>query len=199
MSELSIVIRTANCRDTLGECLAGLARQTFRDFELIVVDSGSRDGTAEAARAAGARVLSVPAGSFTYGGTLNLGCREARGRFLASLSAHSLLMEPTVLDRLLAALRTRKRWPRRPAGRPSGSRGTPSGSSATWACPTPSRSSGASCGRRLPFPRSGARTRNGRPSTWTGGMPRSASSPPASGTASTGTGATTCASTATTC
>jgi glycosyltransferase involved in cell wall biosynthesis len=105
MTELSIVIRTHNCRDTLRECLACLAAQTYRGAELIVVDSGSTDGTAEAARAGGARVLSVSGSAFTYGGTLNRGFAAASGRFLCSLSAHSLFLEPTFLERLVAALR----------------------------------------------------------------------------------------------
>lgn len=105
MSELSIVIRTRNCRAVLRECLDCLARQTYRDAEWIVVDSRSADGSAETARAAGARVISVLPAAFTYGGALNLGFAEAKGRFLCSLSAHALFMEPTVLERLVAALR----------------------------------------------------------------------------------------------
>ncbi len=105
MNELSILIRTFNCRDLLRECLACLDRQTYRDVERIVVDSGSADGSAEVAAAGGARVLSVSSSAFTYGGALNLGFASAKGRYLCSLSAHSLLQEPTVLERLVGALK----------------------------------------------------------------------------------------------
>lgn len=106
MSDLSVIIRTYNCREMLRECLASLDRQTFRGVEKVVVDSGSTDGTAEEAAAAGARVLAVAAGAFTYGGALNRGCASASGRYLCSLSAHSLLLEPTLLERLVRALKT---------------------------------------------------------------------------------------------
>ena len=50
---LSAVIISKNAATQLGACLASLA---FAD-EVLVVDSGSSDGTADLARAAGARVL----------------------------------------------------------------------------------------------------------------------------------------------
>lgn len=106
MTELSIVIRTRNCREMLRECLGRLGEQTYRGAELIVVDSGSTDGTAEAARAGGARVLSISGAAFTYGGSLNKGFEAASGRFLCSLSAHSLFLEPTLLERLTGSLRS---------------------------------------------------------------------------------------------
>ncbi len=105
MNDVSLIIRTWNCRDVLRECLAGLDRQTFRDFERIVVDSGSTDGTVETARTAGARVVCLPPGSFTYGDTLNRGFREAQGAVLGALSAHSVFLDPEALGRLVATFR----------------------------------------------------------------------------------------------
>lgn len=43
----SIIIPAYNCVQYIGECLASLQRQSFVDFEVIVVDDGSTDGTAE--------------------------------------------------------------------------------------------------------------------------------------------------------
>jgi len=44
---LSVVIVNWNGRHLLGPCLDALRRQTFRDFEIILVDNASRDGSAE--------------------------------------------------------------------------------------------------------------------------------------------------------
>ncbi len=41
----SVVIPTYNRKHTLRQCLAALARQDYADYEVIVVDDGSRDGT----------------------------------------------------------------------------------------------------------------------------------------------------------
>lgn len=43
----SIVVPAYNCEQYISECLASLQGQDFRDFEVVVVDDGSTDGTAE--------------------------------------------------------------------------------------------------------------------------------------------------------
>jgi len=105
MKEVSIVIRTWNCRDTLEACLMCLARQRFRDFEVIVVDSGSTDGTAERAAREGVRLLRISRAEFSYGGALNLGFAVAETPVVGALSAHSLLLNPDALGRMAATLK----------------------------------------------------------------------------------------------
>ena len=67
-----------------------LGRSAWEFVEIVVVDDGSRDGTAEAARAAGARVLANP-GNRGKGYTVRHGMLEATGEWLlftdADLSA----------------------------------------------------------------------------------------------------------------
>lgn len=46
---ISVIVPTYNAEKTLGACLSSLQESTFKDFELIVVDDGSRDGTADIA------------------------------------------------------------------------------------------------------------------------------------------------------
>ena len=47
MPRVSVIVLNWNGRDLLRECLKSLARQDFRDFEAIVVDNGSTDGSRE--------------------------------------------------------------------------------------------------------------------------------------------------------
>lgn len=47
--KFSIIIPAYNAEKYLGECLKSLEAQTFQDFEIVIVDDGSKDGTGEIA------------------------------------------------------------------------------------------------------------------------------------------------------
>lgn len=47
MPKVSVIIPTLNRKDELKECLNSLINQNFSDFEIIVVDDGSKDGTGQ--------------------------------------------------------------------------------------------------------------------------------------------------------
>jgi len=44
-TQVSIIITCYNAREVIGPCLKSLQEQTFRNFEVIIVDDGSNDGT----------------------------------------------------------------------------------------------------------------------------------------------------------
>ncbi|HVL96543.1 MAG TPA: glycosyltransferase family 2 protein [Solirubrobacteraceae bacterium] len=98
----SVVIRVRDEAAALGELLARLARQTL-PHELVVVDSGSRDGSPEAAAAAGARVIGIAASEFTFGGALNRGTAAASGDVVVALSAHAFPRDDGWLERMAAS------------------------------------------------------------------------------------------------
>lgn len=59
MPRVSVVVPVRNRRDLLARMLDGLEAQTFRDFEVLVVDDGSTDGCGDEARSRLLRELDV--------------------------------------------------------------------------------------------------------------------------------------------
>jgi GT2 family glycosyltransferase len=84
---ISVIVLSWNGRDLLRDCLRSLAAQTFRDFETLVVDNGSSDGTAEmvVAEFPEVRLLrQVENTGFCHGN--NLAFAEAGGELLVLLN-----------------------------------------------------------------------------------------------------------------
>lgn len=90
--KVAIVIRAKNEARDIGDTLAAIAAQTtIPPPDVIVVDSGSTDGTLDIVRRSPARLIEIPPASFTYGRALNIGIAAAAGAdVVVSLSAHSL-------------------------------------------------------------------------------------------------------------
>jgi rhamnosyltransferase len=98
---ISIIIPTKNAGPRFARVLHALAAQDEpRPRELIVVDSGSTDGTVALAENAGARLYHLPADKFTHGRARNLGAAAATGDVLVFLVQDAEPAEPGWLRRL---------------------------------------------------------------------------------------------------
>jgi rhamnosyltransferase len=84
LAKVSVVVPTLNAGPEFEELLEKISIQEG-DFEreVIVVDSGSTDGTVELARRYGARVHQIRKEEFNHGATRNLGVSLARGEYVA--------------------------------------------------------------------------------------------------------------------
>jgi glycosyltransferase involved in cell wall biosynthesis len=89
MPRVSVVIPTYNRRDLVREAIASATAQSYADFEVIVVDDGSADGTAEVVRQfAGIRYVCQP--NRGVSAARNAGAALARGELLAFLDSDDL-------------------------------------------------------------------------------------------------------------
>ena len=106
---LSIIIPCLNESQGISYALTALAPLRKRGAEVIVVDGGSRDGTAERARPHADTVISAPRGRASQ---MNTGAARARGEILLFLHADTLL--PDAADALVVdgLKRTRRGWGR---------------------------------------------------------------------------------------
>lgn len=83
----SVVVVSYNGRRYLERCLDALLRQTYANMEVVFVDNGSSDGSAELVRAGYPAVRVIEAGEnlgFARGN--NLGIRASRGALVATLN-----------------------------------------------------------------------------------------------------------------
>jgi len=108
---ISVVIPVKDGGADLVRCLDAIRGQVVGDdVEVVVVDSGSRDGSAELARSRGARVHEIPASEFGHGRTRNLGAELAGGEVLVFTSQDAYAAEETWLARLVAPLESGVRF-----------------------------------------------------------------------------------------
>lgn len=98
MPEISVIVVNWNGKHFLEECLSALRRQTFRDFETILVDNGSQDGSVEYIRAQfpEVRLVALPDNLGFTGGNI-AGYELAGGELIVLLNndteAHSGWLE----------------------------------------------------------------------------------------------------------
>lgn len=105
---VSLIIRAFNEEEHIARLLTGVLQQSVRPREILLVDSGSTDATLSIAQQFPVRVLRLARSRFSFGRSLNLGCRAARGEFLVFASAHVYPLFQDWLEQLLAPFRDRR-------------------------------------------------------------------------------------------
>jgi GT2 family glycosyltransferase len=101
----SVVMPAYNAADTVADAISSVLAQTDEDFELIVVDDGSTDGTSsEVGRfARDSRVRYVRQANAGLAATRNRALADAKGRYASFLDSDDLLM-PSYLATMRATL-----------------------------------------------------------------------------------------------
>lgn len=98
----SIIVRCYNEADHIGKLFHGLGAQSIQDFEIVLVDSGSTDGTVEIAQEFGVEeIVYIDPEEFSFGRALNYGCEAADGELCVIASAHVYPRRDDWLKRLL--------------------------------------------------------------------------------------------------
>lgn len=100
---VSVLIPAYNRADTIGATLDSLVQQTYPNTEIVVVDDGSRDGTAAVVARYGDRVRYVYQSNRGLAAARNRAQQESRGRLLAWLDADDVC-EPERLAVQVACL-----------------------------------------------------------------------------------------------
>jgi GT2 family glycosyltransferase len=101
----SVIVVSYNSRQDLPACLDSIQAQLTAEDELIVVDNGSTDGSAELVRERYPAIRLLCGANDGYAGGNNRGARAAQGEYLVLLNPDTTLL-PGALNALIAPLET---------------------------------------------------------------------------------------------
>ena len=110
--KVSVVIPSYNAGDSIKDLLLALqAQEKIGTIEIVVVDSESKDGTADRAEALGAKVIRIKQSDFSHSYARNLGAEHASGDYLLFMTQDAMpngslwicgLMQPVMTDGVVA-------------------------------------------------------------------------------------------------
>src|SRR5688572_16824606 len=106
MPTVSVVIPLYNARDVILETVQSVLAQTWKDYEIVVIDDGSTDGSGEVARAFGPAFRYVRQENRGVARARNRGIEESTGTYIALLD-HDDLWHPTKLEKQVTVLARR--------------------------------------------------------------------------------------------
>lgn len=104
MSNVTVVIPNLNGMKYLDGCLNSLREQTYRDFETILIDNGSSDGSADFVkeRFPEVRLVRFPRNT-GFCRAVNTGIRESRGEYVVLLN-NDTVCRPSFLKELVSGM-----------------------------------------------------------------------------------------------
>jgi len=103
---ISIIIRCKDEEEAIGRTLDKIFGQEIDlSYEVILVDSGSTDGTLEIVQKYPVCLFRIPPESFSFGYALNYGIERAEGDIIVNISAHCIPVNDKWLSELTLPLR----------------------------------------------------------------------------------------------
>ena len=100
---VTVIMRSKNSVGVIGQALAALYSQDYRDFELLVVDSGSTDRTLDIVRKYPCRLIQIEAKSYYPGAVLNMAIEKAQGDIIVFQNSDAIPLTPCALSCLVGA------------------------------------------------------------------------------------------------
>jgi Glycosyltransferases involved in cell wall biogenesis len=103
MPKVSVIITVYNIAQYLSEAIDSVLKQSFKDFEIIIVDDGSIDDTREVVNKYLERDLRI---NYIYqenkgpGAARNTGIKAAKGQYVAFLDGDDVLTQESLAERI---------------------------------------------------------------------------------------------------
>lgn len=99
-NKISVIIRTYNEKKHIKDVLESLSKQTYTNYEIIIVDSGSNDGTLEIINKYNIKLVSINKEDFNYSYASNIGIKKSTGDIVCFLSGHSVPVNKDYLEKM---------------------------------------------------------------------------------------------------
>lgn len=107
-TSVSLLIRALNEAEHLEQLTDAIKSQTVVPNQMVLVDSGSSDGTVELAEKLGFEVVHIKKEDFSFGRSLNVGVSHCSGELIVNLSAHVYPVEKIFVAELVKAFENPK-------------------------------------------------------------------------------------------
>lgn len=98
---VSIIIPTYNAEKYLPNLLKKLTLQTFKNYELVIIDSSSKDKTIEIAKKYTKNIYIILQNEFDHGGTRTLSAKHCKGDILIFLTQDALPYDEHTIENIL--------------------------------------------------------------------------------------------------
>ncbi len=105
---VSFVIRTKDEEKFIGKVLKYVFTQTYKDFEVSIIDSESKDKTLEIVKKFPVKIFRLKQKDFSYSYSLNYGISKSKGKYICIMSGHSIPITDTWLDEGIKNFRNKK-------------------------------------------------------------------------------------------
>lgn len=103
MPKLSIILPSLNVGNYIEKCIKSVLAQSYQDYEVIVIDAGSTDGTLEILEkyeALDSRIILLHSEKKSYGYQMNLGISTAKGEYIGIVETDDWI-EPDMYEALI--------------------------------------------------------------------------------------------------
>lgn len=93
MCGLSIIVPVYNVRNYLEECITSILNQTYKDWEMIIIDDGSTDGSGRLCeKFANSKIKVFHQSNLGLSAARNLGLRHATGKYIGFIDSDDVIL-----------------------------------------------------------------------------------------------------------
>ncbi|MGJ0300966.1 glycosyltransferase family 2 protein [Aliarcobacter cryaerophilus] len=106
--KISIIIPTYNAESYLPPLLENIKNQSIKEYELIIIDSSSKDKTVEIAKKFTENVIVIPQNEFDHGGTRAKAAQIAKGEIVVFLTQDALPYDDYAIENIIKVFEDEK-------------------------------------------------------------------------------------------